>query len=521
VGDYADSLNSNVDIARRLVLTSGKFSERITRQLAYDSSKSNTATLVRYHSVEGLSWRDRLRQWMRWTTPIGKEKTKYRKRDRASTLGKENQVQTWTPPPSIPASKSPPNSTGRKYWDRRTFTETSAIMGMVLHSSPDANQAHLLTSNPGEPGWQNAISTFSTQVPNLSRVLSRGNVKERGTKIDYLVLRLLPNPFFVPEISTSASPPTEGKENAKSNDANQKTADEKKVQVHAPTEIRDKKGAIGAVALWAFPPVEMRFSIDPDTKETKLRDIQAIVEEDQTDVMLPHNAVDVRFQQRTTTRLIRKYNPQIRRFLKKCQLSLTSVVRLDAPPTITLPISKHICRKPGFKLLDGNTTEGKETGDDEVRQVPYLFAGLEIRSTFVLDYGQWRLLYTSIEAGRTGGRRAEVRIRPVKSGKVSTEKEFVHAAYRLAAALGSSEDFGPLPEFSGIRNIQKKDSKQYPLVRGKVTKEAKASEPLFKYFAKRLMDEEAVEEEWDDGVGVEADFDDSGDVDGELEGEVE
>jgi hypothetical protein len=43
---------------------------------------------------------------------------------------------------------------------------------------------------------------------------------------------------------------------------------------------------------------------------------------------------------------------------------------------------------------------------------------------------------------------------------------------------------------------------------------------LFKYFAKRLQDEEAVEEEWDDGVGVEADFDDSGDVEGELEGEV-
>jgi hypothetical protein len=476
------------------------------------------ATLVKYYSVEGLSWRDRLRQWMRWTTPIGKEKTNYRKRDRASTLGNENQVQTWDPPPSVPASESPPNSTGTKYWDRRTFTETSAIMGMVLHSSPDASQANLLlTSKPGEPRWQNAITTFSTQVPNLSRVLSRGNVKERGTKIDYLVLRLLPNPFFVPEISTSVSPPPEGQETAKSNDANQKTVDGKKVQVYAPTERRDKTGAIGAVALWAFPPVEMRFSIDPDTKETKLRDIQAIVEEDQTDVMLPHNAVDVRFQQRTTTRLIRKFNPQIRRFLKKCQLSLTSKVVLEAPPTITLPISKHICRKPGFKLLDGNTADGKETGEDEVRQVPYLFAGLEIRSTLVLDYGQWRLLYTSIEAGRTGGRRAEVRIRPVKSGKVSTEKEFVHAAYRLAAALGSSEDFGPLPEFSGIRKIEKNDTKQYPLVRGKVTKEAKASEP-FKYFAKRLMDEEAAaEEEWDDGVGVEEDFDDEGDMEGEDE----
>jgi hypothetical protein len=217
--------------------------------------------------------------------------------------------------------------------------------------------------------------------------------------------------------------------------------------------------------------------------------------------------------------LIRKYIPQLRRFIKKCQLSLKGDGRLGTPPTITLPISKHICREPGFKLLDENNTEGKEMGEDDVRQVPYIFAGLEIRSTLVLNYGQWRLLYTSIEAGRTGGRRSELRIRPIKSEKVSTEKEFVHAAYRLAAALGSSEDFGPLPEFAGIRKIYRNDSQAYPLVRGVVTKESKAPEKLFKYFAKRPTGEEVVDEEWDDGIEVEAELEDWDEA--EVEGEDE
>jgi hypothetical protein len=75
---------------------------------------------------------------------------------------------------------------------------------------------------------------------------------------------------------------------------------------------------------------------------------------------------------------------------------------------------------------------------DDTQQVEYLFAGLEVRSMITLNWKGWRIIYTSIEAGRAGGRRSELKLRPIYEGKVSSQEDFLQAANELAHELGDS-----------------------------------------------------------------------------------
>jgi hypothetical protein len=72
------------------------------------------------------------------------------------------------------------------------------------------------------------------------------------------------------------------------------------------------------------------------------------------------------------------------------------------------------------------------------QNVQFMFAGLDIRSSFSVSWNGWRLVYTSIEAGQAGGRRSELKLRPIKDGVVSTNNDFITAAYELAMEIGDS-----------------------------------------------------------------------------------
>ncbi|CZR51415.1 uncharacterized protein PAC_01291 [Phialocephala subalpina] len=404
-----DASSSRLDAVRRLLLTSDNFSSRLEHELAIKQKKSTEGALVDYALTGGLSWRQQMRDWKRFAAPISKEdpyiakapveQEKSIEPDLSSlpstqTSTNEHPPKIWEP--LIDAEKS--EST--LHWSTRLFTETSALMGTVLHSTTPYHTP--LTPKSTPLNTLGLLHTFNTKVPNLSRVLSKADAKKNSRPTKRLVLRFAPDPFF-PILKSIR-------------------------KVKYPSS--KKEVPIGVEALSAFPSIEMIFDIDPRTKEPKLYTVNAVIQEKKTDVMVPENAVDVRFQQKITSRLSRKFLKPIKSFLFRSQLSLAAKGKLDTPPSIILPISKHLCRDEGFKILG---LKG-EVGDEQ--EIRYLFTGLEIHSTLVFNWKSFRVLYTSIEAGKAIGRRSELKIRPIKNGQVATEADFVKAAYRLADMLG-------------------------------------------------------------------------------------
>jgi hypothetical protein len=419
--------------------------------------------MISYHSVEGLPWRERLRHWTRWTFPTGKENGNTKKFDPKQPpkvlLGTTAQSQKTPASVETPTSKYRPaamkskTNDGLAYWSPALFTKTSVLIGNVIHSSLDP----AMSVSPKTLTSEWIVHSFSTLLPNLSRVLSKFGRKQDNENLQQLVLHFQPNPFYVkPDTSTRG---------------------------------------IGAAVLSAFPPIEMIFDIvDDEFKTAKLKHVHAIVDESNADVMLPGNAVDLRFHQRKISSLRKRYIDPIQEFLKKSQLALAGAGALETPPSITLPISRHICHEPGFKLFHRKTWEmSRREREKDHHEVEYLFTGLEVRQTIIFEIQGWRLLYTSIEAGKAGGRRGELRLRPSKYGEVMTEEELKEMAYKLAGMLGDTgrEDTA-LKETRRVPILDEKDG----LVRRFVTKEAKAN-ATFKYFGKRPLDEEVEEKKED------------------------
>jgi hypothetical protein len=407
---------------------------------------------VEYTATDGLVWRDRLRQWTRWTTPIAKKVEEQNEpaestrsletptEDKAPSHETKPVIQKQQEPTEVETDDSQHKPKGYAYWQDNYHTESSALLGSIIHS-------HLDPAKPFAKALQSMGETsdvrraFSTAVPNLSTILgSKPTRAIRRKPLESLIMRFQPNPFFIPKESTTP---------------------------------------IGIAALSAFPPIEMRFATNQETKELELKDIQAVVSLENSDIMLPDSAVDLRFQQRSLSRfrvLHNRYPPGISEFLHNSTLNL-SQGKLETPPKLTIPIARHLCQEPGLDLL------GKKEAEGDLHDVEYLFAGLEIRKTMVLEFEGWRLLYTSIEAGKAGGRRGELRLRPIRTkrfGQEDTEAAFVDTAYRLADALATGEVES---------NVVRKVPSLVPIARmvgSTVDRKASRKTKAPRYFSKRV-----------------------------------
>lgn len=198
----------------------------------------------------------------------------------------------------------------------------------------------------------------------------------------------------------------------------------------------------GPQILTSLPPIEMLFKVDEHSKELKLKHVLAVEEVTASDIMLPDRALDLRFQQRTTSRLdtLQCHRlPQISEFLKASQLNLTRG-RLETPPELTLPIATHLC--------NGEVQESLRNSLNESVDMQYIFGGLEYRSTLDFDFKGWKLLYTSVEGGKADGRRGELSLLPRRLGgdisddekiQAAWTEKFIEAAYRLVDTLENSD----------------------------------------------------------------------------------
>lgn len=371
---------------------------------------------IKYPGTASLPWRERLQEWARWTMAIPKEDDVKQPKETHKPINSQDGTIRDTKSdalalPAIDAKTQYTSEAKTRYeamsedpassWSKTYETESSALLGSILHSHMRSGQSPDLTSKLYDTRARRT-HTFSPTVPGLSGLLSQCEVVKQDPKnasiAEMIVLRFQPNPWSLKWPSQTA---------------------------------------IGSQALSAFPPIEIRLAVDQKTKDLSLKDVKAIVKMENADLMLPDCEADIRYQQRTVSQLkieAGRALPSIMKFLGDSSLNITTGRRIATPGNLVLPIPVHLCQAPGLSILGDATAH--------VQDVEYLFAGLEHTSTVAMRFQKFRVHYTSIEAGNANGRRGELRLLPIihrgrSIKKEGAEKAFIACAKELAAALGT------------------------------------------------------------------------------------
>lgn len=422
IEDGSGFLEGPVDAARRLLLTARQPNYFGEHSLA--SADISLAAPINYCQVDGLNWWGKTRTWYRWTNPIHKATESSRKvptkessfinfiHDKSGN--KKNETVMKFSPVSQPAKKS----TSETLWSTKYSTSTFATMGALIHSHLDSKSREppLLSSD-----FEDLITEFSSHVPNITRLLSLAKFKKTCGYDEEAIIRFLPNPFLK----------SRGK-------------------------YRKRRSSSKTSSL--LPIVEFHCSINRE-KKAHFSYADAIIHKNYTDIMLPEESVDVRFHQRTTSRLLDKKLPAITRFFQKSTLDLNPGGNISIPPSIILPIPTNLCTSmtsDSTQLsldLDDKKIPGCQNRDKEVE---FIFSNFEIRRKLIFKYESWHLEYVYIDAGKSGGMRGELSLRPIKDDKGVGDQEFIDFGLELACRITSlsTPDMTKFPHFSKIERTK-------------------------------------------------------------------
>ncbi|KAJ9155428.1 hypothetical protein NKR23_g1631 [Pleurostoma richardsiae] len=316
-----------------------------------------------------------------------------------------------TPPP---VNATPSASGNSATWSPRIHTSTKAIFGHILHPVPGLTavmQQATMRDLPASPSSSRVLVPVIPPLKDLTVDVHPSLITTR------ILLRFLPLPSSAPP--HPSAPPLELSLVARA-------------AQHSPRT----------------PPQPPRASV-----------LRAVVGPPSVaDILLPSGPVDVRAVQTRYAELpwLGRSPPPgtlpLMRFLGRSSLELLSgslatparlpalgiprrlltAPRGNAPPTTedTAPAS----------VVD-SASSAAESGADELVEVDYVFAGLEVHRTVEGTFLGWKLAYTSIDAGRGGGQRAELSLEAVpgmdpergrKTADLMTTKAFLESVHRLA-----------------------------------------------------------------------------------------
>lgn len=180
-----------------------------------------------------------------------------------------------------------------------------------------------------------------------------------------------------------------------------------------------------------FPGLMLYIRIDPDTKETSLAEVRLILEETEVDLLLPDEAADIRFLTESFLSPAGEVDPEIEKFLEASSLRVAGNQRLRTPKSLTVLIPAHTIRPFPAASNDSKTANsGPPLGGAAQPgvSVEYTFTSLEHRSVVAgldADSG-FRMQYSIVEAGETGGRRDELRMMFAKQSTKNLNGGCVH-----------------------------------------------------------------------------------------------
>lgn len=442
------SRESPIDTACRLLLNARPPVSPKTYSLA--SADESMAAPINYCNVQVMNWWCRTRPWFRWVAPIPKEEENPVTAPIAESpiryicSGYEdvkNQLNLESMPSPALGDKASLNSQILP----KLVTATFATLGAVIHTHTDPNSQEIPSVYRNQ---KNTITEFSSHVPNVTLLLSHAEFDKKARMEERVVLRFLPN-LFTKNFNVSKKDQSKAK-----------------------------------VARYALPHIELNFRMDRKRK-AKYAFAKAVVNESQTDVMLPQETIDLRFHQQTTSNLPDESSKPINSFIQKCKLDLNPGGNITIPPSIKLPIPVDLCQKKELTWLQnsrGTKFKLPTKPNGLINNVEYLFSSLEVRRRLVFKYESWNLEYTYIDAGKSGGTRGELSLRPIKDGKGVSDQEFINFALELACRVTSLST----PDMTRFRGFTKVQS---PLVRRYVpTHQPMSDYPRnFLYIPRRIL----------------------------------
>ncbi len=284
-------------------------------------------------------------------------------------------------------------------WLEHTQHRTDAVIGHVLHSTPDGVPIQTLEANV-----QNSKSTeraFATNAPGVLPLLKSLQPLFSESR-QAIQVRMTPSPWT----------------------------------------------SFGLDGAAAFPQIEMQIVFD-ETQMPFMRTLKAVVDERVSDIMLPQDMADVRFISRTSLGYAAtQADSNLATFLANGNLKVTGTGRLGVPPTLKMRIPSRVLRKDSqvAKEISG------ENGCDDV-EMEYIFAGLDFRDYLQYNLGDYIMTYTKIEGGITGGRRGELMLHKAKLKVPSNNMNH--------DSSGFDQDFGQLFDmaYKVVRALDNRGSK--------------------------------------------------------------
>jgi len=355
-----EGLENTGDAVFRLLLSASSQSTTHTHgkmTVLPESDVKGGRFLVDSYNKEKWSWKDRTGQWARWITATPSQTTSQTETELLEKIPAAFGSGIGLET-ALLADQASLSSTG---WPEALQRSTRVVFGHVLHRYPP-KRPHQLDLT------QTAI--LSPVIPPLSTLTFPNGPQPSTPSASTILMRFLPDPSQDPSLVSAA------------------------------------------------PPLELRLEAS-DTEISGISSLRAIFTDATTttthDILLPSSAVDIRlyqshFHELTGAALTsdpRHSDHPVFAFLDASDLR-PSAGRLVTPPRIPgvpVPIL------PAPDRADATAAGGV---------VDYLFAGLEMRRAVAADYEGWRLVYTDVEAGQGGGRRAELALEAVPSAAMTT-----------------------------------------------------------------------------------------------------
>lgn len=218
------------------------------------------------------------------------------------------------------------------------------------------------------------------------------------------------------------------------------------------------------------PLLELRLKAS-DEEIIEIDSLRAIARTHVSDLLFPTEPVDVRTTQRLESELpasainaVDGIKPLLT-FLMDSHLQIKEGTLVTPPRIKELGLPQWMFQDHHHEFFSNNKSlagsestesssqsmeeqaESSKTAGEEdstsLRPVSYVFAGLEVHRTIETAYDGWKLVYTSIEAGQGGGRRAELSLeaKPAydtdlrRTEEQINSQEFLQSVYTLVRGL--------------------------------------------------------------------------------------
>lgn len=463
------TLENVADRVFRLLLTAHTSIRTSTHLAVYPDVEGNGKLIEDHSSKEKLSWTDRRREWGRLCLPLTSKQPRTAKSWPLTTDILQFKIEPTEEDLALPTS------TYQRKLDKVYQTVSPIGLPILEEEQPkeQISEQKQEATDATPSGWRAFKITTSAAFghvlhlnePKLAQNIARPDISTKLATWPRTFAPLIPP---VAKLDLPGWGPYDGTKSLAS------------TILMRFVPFSEDTGA--TIYTERAPPLELRLSGDAD-KVTAIHSLRAMNRTSISDILLPAEQVDVRMTQREYAELppasidSAEGMEPLRNFLNKSLLE-PSAGRLVTPPRLhNLGLPRWLLAPPGSISIASTNARAKAKKTkaaaaaarlpqhlphtpegNELRKASFVFAGLEQHHAVETTYDGWKLVYTSIEAGQGGGRRAELSLEAVPGYDVDLRraKEAINATFFLRSIyqLATGQPGHPMQRAGGEEQVR-------------------------------------------------------------------